>query len=76
MVAQGAQFAAAPAVEEEGGEQQYEERYYCQSKSGKVKKVKRGIIVNLRRGKDIFLLLVLFQVHDNHPAEIHVLLFH
>ena len=38
-MAQGAQFAAAPAVEEEGGEQQYEERYYCQSKSGKVKKV-------------------------------------
>jgi len=27
LVAQGAQFAAAPAVEEEGGEQQYEERY-------------------------------------------------
>ena len=62
-MAQGAQFAAAPDVEEEGGEQQYEERYYCQ-------------IVNLRRGKDIFLLLVLFQVHYNNPAEIHILLLH
>ena len=41
-MAQGAQFAAAPAVEEEGGEQQYEERYYCQTKSGKVKKVHEG----------------------------------